>query len=977
MAVDALRAIAGERRRHVCVATSTASGKSIIYNIPVIESILLRPDSTALYIFPTKALAQDQLQSILRLCHGVRENGSSVLVHVSAVDGDTNYTDRRTALECSNIVLSNPDMLHCTILPNHNQWRRFFSSLRYVVIDEAHVYRGVFGSHVANVMRRLVRVCHHHSGACPQFICLSATISRPVEHIYNLVPLQVGNPCVTTGIFPSSDSVDGVYDDGTLLCITQEADGSPSTPRYFALWNPPNISHDINDTHTTVEDDDTRDFYNSLKRVCQGCVLCDLNMTSRSSGASEDSNLRSASPSSPTKEPTNTAVPLTPVSKFLQSCEDKTATIGGRHSRTERKHQPQKRRCAYNVCNESCTGNSSVLADYDRSYTDENVKHTERNLSPKRASSLIEMSRLFTTMVKRSHRTLAFCKSRKLVEIILRYSMEEINQTAPELRGRIAAYRGGYTKEERNSIERALFNGNMLGITTTCALELGIDIGNLDVTLHLGVPDTHNAMMQQAGRCGRSKTFSSQVATSILVCFDSPVDQYYTRHPEALFSRSTERLALDPNNRYVLHSHILCASKEVPLGACGKISENNVLNEESVWGSGYVDTVDRLLKDKRLVQKSDELHVHSSCASELIKRVNLRMIDPTSFQVIDKTGSEPVILGIVEYSRAFYELFEGAIYMHQGRQFLVIELNIKSLCAFCKQVRVGYFTDASNRTSIETTRQLQGNILVGFGSMSVRNTVWGYRKVWLKNGYSEWGGNCTLPEMEYDTCGVYINIPAVLQKYLYSNGVASMVGCIHAANHALLAAASIFVECDGSDLDTEHFDEGEEGGRFTRILLYDRKPGGVGACEILYSNIHRDRSSLLSRAVDIISSCKCENGCPSCIYSHRCGAYNGNFNKRGGALLLYELMRCMSCSCISNNEYTEDGSGFFTSGSGEKGMGSQDLNEGGFICDSQNDYNVAVRANRKRNLSAVVDYAMQAARDRNIVIRDDGDNFLT
>ncbi|HYN87891.1 MAG TPA: DEAD/DEAH box helicase, partial [Ardenticatenaceae bacterium] len=407
---------AARRGKDVVVATSTASGKTLCYNLPVLESILEDFRNRALYLFPTKALAQDQLRALGKL---TVEGGTLGKVRFGTYDGDTPQGQRSDLRHNGHIILTNPDMLHVGILPNHALWSRLLERLRYVVIDEAHVYRGVFGSHVANVLRRLVRLCDVY-GSRPIFICASATIANPGEHVERLT---------------------------TFRPVVVAEDGAPHGPRTFALWNPPAIE-------TAEEGESARRSTNS------------------------------------------------------------------------------------------------------------------------------EAADLLVSLVERGERAIVFTKARKVAELILLYARRQLQARRPELAERIAAYRAGYLAEQRRAIERGLFGGDLLAVTATNALELGIDVGELDAAVLVGFPGTIASVWQQAGRAGRGQ----EASLAVLIGQDNQLDQYFLRHPEALFGRPIEQALIDPGNVYVLQSHLQCAAFERPLTE----------TDELLFGEGLIPGVEAL-----------------------------------------------------------------------------------------------------------------------------------------------------------------------------------------------------------------------------------------------------------------------------------------------------------------------------------------------------------------------------------------------
>lgn len=450
------------------------------------------------------------------------------------------------------------------------------------------------------------------------------------------------------------------------------------------------------------------------------------------------------------------------------------------------------------------------------------------------------------------------------------------------------------------------------------------------------------------------------------MCFNSPVDQHYARYPEQLFGRTSEVVPLHVDNPYVLRDHLLCAANEVPLGF------DFPFDDRDLWGERYAETIQHLLStsgdpgcpiqgQSKLVKKpncheggrSDVMYVLHPSVTHPEREVNIRSCDPATFSVVLErhsstsqliTRSDAPVLGSVGYSRAFFELFEGAIYLHQGKQFLITNLCFSSLTASCIPVKVAYYTSAQNDFNVDVVRQLDGGDAHGFGILRVRSNVYGFRKVFREGrgkSRSVWGGECSLPQLEYETCGLWINIPVELKQFLG----ARLQGAVHAANHALLMASGVCTKVDTADIDTEHFDdlrftmrrvsEDTSGGlkdphehtisenapsqltshltskvSASRLLLYDCKPGGTGACEAIYGDLkstkERPSQTLLRSSAAMLRDCLCHEGCPSCLYSPSCSTHNVSFDKAGAVFLLERLMTLlMHDSPLSGKQMSE------------------------------------------------------------------------
>ena len=684
---------------HVALSTGTSSGKSACFNVPVLETILDASaaggaDAVALYIFPTKALAQDQLGALQAMIDtddsGASDSGASSclrdLVRPAVVDGDTSHANRGLAKQAANVILTNPDMLHIAILPNWRLWRRVLAGLRFIVLDEAHSYRGIFGAHVAMVLRRLVRLCRVCGNASgPQFIYCSATIANPSEHFSQLVPLHVL----------------GGLKRLEVICD----DGAPRGEKLVIIWNPPRIGPFVvtsptSPGHCASKCDDADEC--SLSHDADECILAPA--AKRMRGSECDS---------------------------AQTTADASAVEGP-----------------------PVVDGSDSPPPAPRSSSSSSVPDAVRSLE--RSSTIVETARLFVELVKRGTRTLCFAKTRKLTELVLRNSLLDLRSSAPELAGLVQSYRGGYTREDRRRIERDLFSSQLLGVTATCALELGIDVGALDATLHVGFPGSVNSLWQQAGRAGRG----GRRSVAVLVCFDSPLDQLFARCPRELFDRPPETAIIPVANVHVLKAHLLCAAKESPLrfahtsrqplgqppsaprgvhvshsladherslAAClaaeGSHGESHEPYDRHDDGAlfGYAACLEAavpLMHEGSLVAVTTSTVLASSaaaagaaaagqcepcvetvtaCESHLSveapatdNAANIRMIDPVTIQVVDTTLDEATggrIIDSIGYSRAFYELFEGAVYLHQAKQYLVQKLDLCQSRALVKPVK--------------------------------------------------------------------------------------------------------------------------------------------------------------------------------------------------------------------------------------------------------------------------------------------------
>jgi DEAD/DEAH box helicase domain-containing protein len=687
--------------RNIMVATASASGKTLCYNIPVLESLLSDRTSRALYLFPTKALAQDQLRKLNELaCPELIPFGEC-----ATFDGDTPQPERGETKKKAKVVLTNPDMLHLGILPNHESWAKLFNQLKYVVIDEAHVYRGVFGSHVAQVLRRLRRLCRHY-GSAPQFICCSATIANPREHAEKLV----------------GETFEAI-----------EKDGSSHGGKAFVFWNPP--------------------------------------------------------------------------------------------------------------------------------ITDK-VKSTRR-------SSNSEATLIFTELIRNSIRSLVFTRTRKLAELICIYSRDHLG---PNLADLIKTYRAGYLPEDRRQIEQELFTGKLLGVVATTALELGIDIGDLEATVLTGYPGSIASTWQQAGRSGRG----DEKSLSFLIALDNPLDQYFMNNPDSFFSKAFENALINLENSNILKPHLLCAAWELPLSA----------NDEKFFGSAFPEAVAEIEQEGKFRKMKGWWYLSPRIAHPA-QNVNIRAASDKYYAILDaSTGYE--LLEMIESSKAFSQIHPGAIYLHQGDAYFIKELDIEKRIAVATPATVPYYTQTKELTDIKILRlNLEKSLLdvkVCFGEVEVTNTVVGFRK--KKQFTEEVIGDelLDLPPQRFITKALWFDLP---QKAI--NKIADerldLAGGLHAAEHAAIALLPLFALCDRNDIGGVSTPFQPDTGK-AQIFIYDAYPGGIGIAEKGFDIV----TELWSATLKAIAECHCQSGCPSCIQSPKCGNNNEPLDKQAALILIRGLL---------------------------------------------------------------------------------------
>ena len=686
--------------KNVMVSTSSASGKTLCYNIPVMESILTEPGSCALYLFPTKALAQDQLRGLQELlCTPIEE--------VATFDGDTPQSERAEIRKRAKVVLTNPDMLHIGILPNHQSWIRLLRHLKYVVLDEAHIYRGVFGSHVAGVLRRLHRLCNLY-GSTPQFICCSATIANPGEHAERLVGLP----------FKVVDN-----------------DGSPHGGKDFIFWNPPLI--------------------------------------------------------------------------------DETKGV--------------------------------------------------------RRSANSEATNLFSELVSQGIRSLTFARTRRLTELIYSYSKQRLAEVSLPLAGKIKAYRAGYLPEERRQIEQELFSGELRGVVATTALELGVDIGDLEATVLTGYPGSIASTWQQAGRSGRGR----EKSLSFLIGLDNPLDQYFMHHPDYFFQKSFENALINPDNPYILKAHLLCAAWECPLNG----------DDEKIFGSAFTQARAELEEQGLLKERKSKWYLSPRIAYPA-QSVSIRSSSGESLALIDtSTGS---LLETIEASVALFQVHPGAIYLHQGESYLVTELDLAGHTAYAMPTNVPYYTQAKDITDLHIIRVIHsrncGSVKVCLGEVEVTTTVVGFRK---KAQFTEQvigEEPLDLPPQHFSTIALWFDLPNKVSDKLTAAQL-DFAGGLHAAEHATIAILPLFALCDRNDIGGVSTPFHPDTGR-AQIFIYDAYPGGIGIAEKGFELIEE----LWQATLKAITECPCQEGCPSCIQSPKCGNNNKPLDKKAAQMLLEGLL---------------------------------------------------------------------------------------
>jgi DEAD/DEAH box helicase domain-containing protein len=679
---------------NVVVATATASGKSLCYKIPAFENALANTASRAIFLYPTKALAQDQLGKIRTF--GLRG------VHPATYDGDTPQAMRADVRRRANILLTNPDMMNVGILPNHEAWADFLRNLKIVAVDEAHVLRGVFGSHVAVVLRRLRRAAALHGGD-PRFVLASATIANPQELAESLT--------------------------GLPFALVDE-DGASSGERHVIFRNPP-------------------------------------------------------------------------------------------------------------------------LLDKEKG---------------ERRSLLTEGALVFANLISQGIRTIAFAKTRKGAELIYRYAADRVGV---DLARRISPYRAGYTARERREIEGRLFRGDLLGVVSTSALELGVDVGALDAVVCCGYPGSVASIWQQWGRAGRG----NDPSLAVYVAGRDALDQYLFENPRRVLGRRVEAARVTLENPYILGPHLLAAAHEAPLDA----------GDEEYFGPAYRDVAQQMMQAGALTSSGGRLvYVRGDNPA---RRISLRSASSETVLIADEEGE---LIGTAEASRAPSELHPGATYLHRGMAYEVEELDLIAHRALARRVPNRFYTRPRIETDVEILdevekRDLANGATLGWGRVRTTDSVTYYKKVRVADDKEVGIYPLDLPDVILETQAFWIMLPPLPREARPS--FESFGGALHAGEHGMIGLLPLFAMCDRSDI----------GGLSTpihrqttlpTIFVYDGYPGGVGISRRGYDAFE----SLARDTLGVITRCPCERGCPACIQSPKCGNWNEPLSKDGAISLLRYLL---------------------------------------------------------------------------------------
>ncbi|WP_249010903.1 DEAD/DEAH box helicase [Conexibacter sp. DBS9H8] len=696
-----LEAFASAFTQTTIVTTATASGKSLAFQLPTLQLLLEDRKARALFLYPTKALAQDQARALhsFGLGHALRP---------AIYDGDTPRQERPAIRRQANVVITNPDMLHVGILPHHGAWGDFLANLAVVVVDEAHVYRGVFGSHVANVLRRLRRLCEHY-GTTPRFLLTSATIANPRRHAHALTGLN----------------------DIALI----DTDGAPRQPRRVVVWNPP---------------------------------LLDAELGSR-------------------------------------------------------------------------------------------------------ASPLAEAAELLAGLVAEGTRTICFMKSRKGVELILRMAADRLRARSDLPAGiadRIAPYRAGYTPQQRHEIEARLVNGELLGVVATDALELGIDIGELDAAIVTTFPGTIASLRQMWGRAGRRG-----LGLAVYVAGEDALDQFFARHPDTFRQRPVEAAIIDPHNPEIFAAHLLCAAHEAPVTEADAtiLGPDTAAAAEGLSLAGFL----RERVTGWVPARADDYPAG---------RTALRSASADSFLLLDAASGE--VLGQIEAARAYNTVHDGAIYLHLGRSYLVRELDLQARRAVLEPFSGEYYTQAKRESNIFiemlTERRDTHGVTLSYGNVVYSETVLGFQRKHLQSEGVLGFVGLDLPTTEFRTRALWFELDALIAAEPFP--AAKLLGSLHALEHGQIAVLPLIAMCDRWDIGGLSTNaHGQTGG--PTIFIYDGHPGGIGISKRGFDRF----DELVGDAAALIGECPCRSGCPSCVQSPKCGNLNDPLAKDGALELLARM----------------------------------------------------------------------------------------
>lgn len=782
------------------VATPTASGKTLTYTVPAMERALENAGKT-LYIAPYRALINDQETSFREFAE---ELGFGEQVDVAVKTGETSDPQTKNIKQRQpDVLLTTVDQIHYSLVPyahGHNHWRWLFQQLDTVVLDEVHMYRGYFGSHVSLVLRRLNRLLDHYN-TDPEYICCSATIGNPVEHA-----------AAVTG---QSEQSFTLIDD----------DHSASGDRHWLFWNPP------------LKKDDEDDF-ESIPDPAVG----------------PDGTVRAGHDEAP---PADIAAAMT----------EQQSTTSSQPGTTP--HQ-----------------DDGILASPSPSAGTPDqraVPHHDEVAGGERRSQHVESVRLFCDLVTRGYQTMVFTKARQGAEQYTNWADKELRSRGHhDLADAVYAYHAALDGDRRRDLEAALRNGEARGVWSTNALELGIDIGTLDVVLLDGYPGTSMSTFQRAGRAGRG----DDACLIILVCADNPLDQYLMRDPEQLFEGGAEQAAVNPSNRAVQPEHIVCAASDHYLSPA----------DEAFFGPDLPERVTDLEATDRLRRVDDDRIRWAAVNEDIPWETNIRNIDDREIQLIDRNRDEH--LGSLEYSAALRDAHPDAIYTHQKQSYKVVELDLDHDRAYLESVDTSAYTrplrekELTIEDTVETETVTCGEVSFQktLAELTVTNNVTGYLHYSHPNDDSptEQPFDEPLPPDEVQTTGLFFTIPEDTQASIVAktDDQDQYLSALHAVEHALISLFPREILCDRADiggLSTVSHPQTTNG----TIFVHDIHPGGAGYSKVAYNRLH----SLLADTRDLLDGCSCTSGCPSCIHSPHCGNANRHLDKQLAKTLLTDILQ--------------------------------------------------------------------------------------
>lgn len=729
--------------RNIVVATPTSSGKSLIYNLAVTEALMEDPGLHALYLFPIKALTRDQMDSLETFFHASFKGRENPAFHAAVYDGDTTPHQRaKIRQKHPSIILTNPDMLHYGLLPYHGKWESFWKKLRFVVVDELHTYRGIFGSHVGQIFRRLQRICRHY-GSAPQFIMLSATIANPRELAEQLI--------------------------------------RPFGPRW--------------------------------QQASAGQTL-----KGKTAGHGVSTGFGPEAP------------------------ENGLVTVIENHG------APQSRRhFIFMESEEGAAGHPSGIA-----------------------------ARLLVRAAESGLKTIAFTQSRRVTELV----HMSVLRMAPRLTGRVSSYRAGFLPEERRGIEQKLSSGALAAVISTSALEMGIDIGGLDLCILVGYPGTVMTTWQRGGRVGRS----GRESAIVLLPQPDALDQYIIHHPGQFLESGYEIAIADPMNEEILKAHLPCAATELPL------RREELEDQPPAVERAVID----LSRAGRLMETA-EGNEWLPTVPQPHRQVDLRSVGE-SYAIIlnNRSAGKKVPLGKSEGLRALKECHPGAVYLHRGESYLVEKLDLTRRVIHVIPSQVPYYTRVKSEKETEILEVLSskpvGNFLTRLGRLRVTERITGYEKRRLFTQELLDSNGLDLPPQIFETVGFWIEIEQAVARRIHGCNLHFMGG-IHAMEHAAISMFPLFALCDRNDIGGISSPMHHQVGKGA-IFIYDGYPGGIGLAERGYAIIEE----LLRKARELIASCDCPEGCPACIHSPKCGSGNKPLDKEAALTVLRILLGELSLS---------------------------------------------------------------------------------